>query len=133
MGLVREVTTQGVGWASEEVSDLVAPPSNLVLYIHLRIFAYTSNALIASFEYMDVILAGPRLNTSCISSGQDLISTGFRYSEKRHVLAKVPFVYRPCASDEADLFYLPVLTLYHRTDSASEGGVLILALTRYCS
>jgi hypothetical protein len=39
------VTTQGVGWASEEASDLVVPPLNLVLYMHLRIFAYTSNVL----------------------------------------------------------------------------------------
>ncbi len=31
---VREVTTQGVGWASEEVSDLVAPPLSLVIDIH---------------------------------------------------------------------------------------------------
>ncbi len=30
MGWVREVTTQGVGWSSEETSDLVAPPLNLV-------------------------------------------------------------------------------------------------------
>ncbi len=57
MGLVREVTTQGVGWGSEEVSDLVAPPLNLVLYMHLKIFAYTSNVLIASFEYMELILS----------------------------------------------------------------------------
>jgi hypothetical protein len=28
---VREVETKGVGWASEEVSDLVAPPLNLEL------------------------------------------------------------------------------------------------------
>ncbi len=55
------MTTQGVGWASEEVSDLVAPPLNLVLYIHLRIFTYTSNALIASFEYMELILASGTL------------------------------------------------------------------------
>jgi hypothetical protein len=26
------VTTKGVGWSSEEVSDLVAPPLNLVFY-----------------------------------------------------------------------------------------------------
>jgi hypothetical protein len=31
------VTTGRVGWASEEASDLVAPPLNLVLYMHLRI------------------------------------------------------------------------------------------------
>jgi hypothetical protein len=31
------VTTQGVGWASEETSDLVAPPLNLVLYIHFLV------------------------------------------------------------------------------------------------
>ena len=47
----------GVGWTSGEASDLVAPPLNLVLYMHLRIFAYTSNALIASFEYMELMLA----------------------------------------------------------------------------
>ena len=51
------MTTHGVGWASEEASDdLVVPPLNLVLYIHLRIFAYTSNALIASFEYVELML-----------------------------------------------------------------------------
>jgi hypothetical protein len=55
------VTTQGVGWASEEASDLVATPLNLVLYIHLRIFAYTSNAHIASFEYMELMLASGTL------------------------------------------------------------------------
>ena len=55
------MTTQGVGWASEEASDLVAPPLNLVLYIHMRIFAYTSNALIASFEYMELMLASGTL------------------------------------------------------------------------
>ncbi len=38
---MREVTTKGVGWAFGEASDLVAPPLNLVLYMHLRIFAYT--------------------------------------------------------------------------------------------
>ncbi len=52
---VREVTTQGVGWASKEASDLVAPPLSVVLYMHLRIFAYTSNALIVSFEYLPVM------------------------------------------------------------------------------
>ncbi len=55
------MTTQGVGWASEEDSDLVAPPLNLVLYMHLRIFAYTSNALIASFEYMELMLTSGTL------------------------------------------------------------------------
>ena len=55
------MTTEGVGWASEEVSDLVAPPLNLVLYMYLRIFAYTSNTLIASFEYMELILASGTL------------------------------------------------------------------------
>jgi hypothetical protein len=47
---MRGVTTLGVDWSSEETPDLVAPPLNLVLYMHLRIFAYTSNTLIASFE-----------------------------------------------------------------------------------
>ena len=55
------MTTQGVGWASEEASDLVAPPLNLVLNIHLRMFAYTSNVLIASFEYMELMLASGTL------------------------------------------------------------------------
>ncbi len=71
---VREVTTQEVGWASVEASDLVAPPLSLVLYMHLRIFAYTSNALIASFEYMELILASSTLENfrfllrSCLST-----------------------------------------------------------------
>ncbi len=34
------------------------------------------------------------------------------------------FVHRPCDRDKADLFYLPVLTLYHRTYGAPEGCVL---------
>jgi hypothetical protein len=46
----------GVDWTSEEVSDLVEPLLNLVMYMYLRIFAYTSNTLIASFEYMDCML-----------------------------------------------------------------------------
>jgi hypothetical protein len=50
---MRGVTAVGVDWASGEASDLAEPPLNLVLYIHLRIFAYTSNTLIVSFEYMD--------------------------------------------------------------------------------
>ena len=55
------MTTQGVGWVSEEASDLVAPPLNLVVYMYLRIFAYTSNALITSFEYMELMLASGTL------------------------------------------------------------------------
>jgi hypothetical protein len=50
-------------------------------------------------------------------------------TEKPHVFAKVPFVDRPCAGDEAHLLYLPALALYHRTDSAPEGGVLVLGCT----
>ncbi len=87
------MTTQGVGWASEEASDLVVPPLNLVLYIHLRMFAYTSNALITSFEYMELILASGTLKN----------------------FTEVSFVHRPCARDKVDLFYLPALSLYHRT------------------
>jgi hypothetical protein len=59
-GWVREVTTKGVGWASED-SDLVAPLLNLVLYMHLRIFAYTSTDLITCFEYMELILTSGTL------------------------------------------------------------------------
>jgi hypothetical protein len=58
---MRGVTTMGVGWASGKVSNLVGPPLNLVLYMHLRMFAYTSNTLIASFEYMDRMLASDTL------------------------------------------------------------------------
>ena len=39
IGWVRTVSTQGVIWASAEASDPVAPPLNLVLYMHLRTFA----------------------------------------------------------------------------------------------
>ena len=58
---MRGVTTVGLDWASGEGSDLVEPPLNLVLYMHLRIFAYTSNTLIASFEYMECMLASGTL------------------------------------------------------------------------
>ncbi len=71
---MREVTTKGVGWASEEASDLVVSPLSLVLYMHLRIFAYTLNTLIASFEYMELMLASGTLKNfrfllrSCLST-----------------------------------------------------------------
>jgi hypothetical protein len=71
---VEEVTTKEVGWASEEVSDLVAPPLKLVLYIPLRIFSYTSNVLIVSFECMELIPASGTLKNlrfllrSCLST-----------------------------------------------------------------
>ena len=57
----REVTTMGVGWSSEEDSKIVEPPLNLVLYMSLRIFTYTSNTLIASLQYMDWTLASGTL------------------------------------------------------------------------
>ncbi len=50
------MTTEGVGWASEEVSDLVVPPLNLMMYMHLRVFVYPSNTLITSFEHIELIL-----------------------------------------------------------------------------
>jgi hypothetical protein len=58
---MRGVKTIGVGWASGEASDLVEPLLNLVLYMHLRIFADTLNTLIASFEYMEWMLASGTL------------------------------------------------------------------------
>jgi hypothetical protein len=100
------VTTQGVTWASEEVSDLVTPPLNLVLYIHLRIFTYTSNVLIASFEYMELMLDSSTLKNLMF-------------------LPEVSFVYRPYT----DFLYLPTLVLYHRTYSTPEGDVLVLGCT----
>ena len=63
-GTNEGVTTMGVGWASGEASNLIGPPLNLVLYMHLRIFAYTSNTLIASFEYMDCMLASDTLKNT---------------------------------------------------------------------
>jgi hypothetical protein len=68
------VTTQGVGWSFGEASDLDAPPLNLVLYTHLTIFVYTSNTLIASFEYTELILVSGTLKNfrfllrSCLST-----------------------------------------------------------------
>jgi hypothetical protein len=44
------MSTMGVDWDSDEAPDLVEPPLNLTLYMHLRIFTYTSNTFIASFE-----------------------------------------------------------------------------------
>jgi hypothetical protein len=55
------VATQGVSWASGEASDLVATQLCLVLYNDLRIFTYTSNVLIASFKYVQLILASGTL------------------------------------------------------------------------
>jgi hypothetical protein len=81
------VTTMGVVWVSGEASDLVEPPMNLVLYIHLRIFAYTSNTLIASFEYMDWMLVSGTLKNfrfllrSCL------------FTERVSVLAEVLLVH----------------------------------------
>ena len=54
---MRGVTAMGVDWASEEASDLVESTLNLVLHMHLRIFAYRSHTLISSFEYMECMLA----------------------------------------------------------------------------
>ncbi len=68
------MATKGVDWASDEASDLVATPLNLVLYMHLRIFAYTSNTLIASLEYTESMLAAGTLKNfrfllkSCLST-----------------------------------------------------------------
>ena len=53
-------------------------------------------------------------------------NTSFRHSEKLHVVVEVLVVDRPCTGDEADLVYLPALSLDHRADGAAEGGVLIL-------
>ncbi len=53
-------------------------------------------------------------------------NTRFRYSKKLQVLAEVLFVHRPCARDKVDLFYLPDLTMYHRTYGVPEGRVLVL-------
>ena len=39
---------------------------------------------------------------------------------------EVLFVDRSCAGDEADLVYLPALSLDHHTDGAAEGSVLAL-------
>jgi hypothetical protein len=44
------VTTFGVDWDSGETPDLVESPINLVLYMNLRIFEYTSNTLLVNFE-----------------------------------------------------------------------------------
>jgi hypothetical protein len=47
---IRGVTVLEVDRDSEEAPDLAGPPLNLVLCMHLRIFAYTSKNLIVSFE-----------------------------------------------------------------------------------
>jgi hypothetical protein len=75
---VRELTTQGVSWSSEEDSDLVAPPLNLERNIHLRMFAYTSNFLITGFEYMELMISSGTL---------------------KNFFAKVSFVHRPCGGE----------------------------------
>ena len=97
---MRGVTTMGVGWASGKVSDLVEPPMNLVLYMHLRIFAYTSNTLIVSFEYMECMLPSGTLKN-------------FRFLLRSCLFTqRVPVM---------NLLYLPALTLYRLAYGTVEG------------
>jgi hypothetical protein len=56
------VVVSGDEWSSVEVPDLVVHPLNLVLYIHLRMFVYSSNFVMSSFERMDSML-------TCVTSG----------------------------------------------------------------
>jgi hypothetical protein len=51
------VDALGVGCASKDFLAQVGPPLNLILYMHPRIFAYSSNILIANLEPMDSMLA----------------------------------------------------------------------------
>ena len=51
------VVVSGDEWSSVEVPDLPVHPLNLVLYIHLRMFVYSSNFLMSSFARMLSILA----------------------------------------------------------------------------
>ncbi len=58
----RDLMRGGVGVPGEEGSLREDPvpegsPLNLILYMHLRIFAYSSNILIPSFEPMDSMRA----------------------------------------------------------------------------
>jgi hypothetical protein len=46
-----------VDWASKEAPDPAERPLSLGLYMHLRIFMYSSNILMASFERTDSMLA----------------------------------------------------------------------------
>ena len=51
---------------AEDVGLISHGWEDLKFFIHLRIFAYTSNTLIASFEYMDCMLASGTLNNICV-------------------------------------------------------------------
>ena len=82
---MREVTTKGVGWAFGEASDLVVPPLNLVLYMHLRISLYTSNTRIASFENMELILASGTLKNSGMVLGNCSWKEGHDFSTSRYI------------------------------------------------
>ena len=115
---MREVTTEGVGWASEEASDLVAPPLNLVLYMHLRIFAYTSNALIASFEYLELILASGTLKNFRFLL-RSRLST-----DRVPVIKLICFTFQPCHC-------ITVLMALRR--EAYWFSPVLLVLTRYRS
>ena len=58
----RDLIRGGVVFSEEEGSILVGPvpgesPLNLILYMHLRMFTYSSNILIASFDPMESMLA----------------------------------------------------------------------------
>ncbi len=89
---MRGVTTKGVGWTSESGKSTlfnVSPPLNLVMYMFWRMFAYTSNTLIASFECMELILASGTLKNV------------------RFLLRSCLFTDRAPMIMKAALFYLP--------------------------
>ena len=57
MVLMREgVSVLKVEWSTVGSPDLDVHPLNLGLYMHLRIFEYSSNILVTSFDELDVVL-----------------------------------------------------------------------------
>ncbi len=64
------MTTEGVGWASEEASDLVAPPLNLVLYMHFRVCG--ANTSFRYSEKLQVLAEVSFVHRSCARDKADL-------------------------------------------------------------
>jgi hypothetical protein len=97
---------------------LVALPLNLVLNIHLRIFAYASNVLIASFEYVELMLA-----SSTLKNFRFLLKSRLS-TDRAPVIKLICFTFQPC--------HCITVLMALRRDAYWSSDVL-LTLTRYRS
>ena len=85
----------GIGESSEEDPVPEEPPPNLVLYMHRRICAYSSNVRMASFDGLYGLYQG--------------LYARLRDLEEFEVFPKIFFIKGTGSRYEADLLYPPAL------------------------